>query len=240
MNEAKVTGVVLKAIDYKEKDKLITVFTVELGVISCVLKGVNQPKSKLKFAALPFCFAEFVLAEKNGFFTVTECSQIESFYNIVSNYNKSLLGFFMLELTCIIMRTNEPDEQWFLTLLNYLKELAFSETNQLVIGVKFILVSLSKYGYQLNFKSCNTCGLNFLGDVYLNLNTGELTCETCVGFNSVKLSKQEFAILKIINNTEVAKLQTVKVNDEIIKSVLSTLKNNLELRINHKIKSLFF
>lgn len=240
MNEVKVTGVVLKAIDYKEKDKLITVFTVELGVISCVLKGVNNAQAKLKFAALPFCFAEFVLAEKNGFFTVTECSQIESFYNIVSNYNKSLLGFFMLEVTSIIMRNNEPDEQWFLVLLNYLKELAFSETNQMVIGVKFILVALSKCGYELNFNNCNTCGLGFLGDVYLNLNTGELACETCIGFNSIKLSKQEFAILKIINNTNLNKLQTVKVNSEIVKSVLITLKNNLELRINHKIKSLFF
>ncbi len=240
MNEAKVTGIVLKAIDYKEKDKLITIFTVELGVISCVLKGVNNTNAKLKFAAMPFCFAEFVLAQKNGFFTVTECSQIESFYSIVSDYNKSLLGFFMLELTCIIMRQNEPDEQWFLILLNFLKELAFSEVNQILVACKFILVTLTRIGYGLNFNACNVCGLNFISDAFLNLNTGELVCETCFNSNSIKLTKQEFASLKIINNTELSKLKTIKINAEVLKSALLTLKNNLELRINHKIKSLFF
>lgn len=240
MKEVKIKGVVLKALDYKEKDKLITVFSLELGIISCVLKGVNSPNAKLKFAALPFCFAEFVLAEKNGFFTVTECSQIESFYNIISNYNSSLAGFFMLELTCIIMRQMEPNEQWFLVLLNYLKELAFSKANPKIIGISFMLTALKKCGYQLNFKTCDLCGLNFLGDVYLNLNTGELSCETCVGYSGVKLTKQEFAILKIIDNTMANKLATIKAEDAVLESIIVNLKNNLELRINHKIKSSFF
>ena len=240
MNEVKVTGLVLKAIDYKEKDKLITIFTVELGIISCVLKGVMGAKAKLKFASLPFCFAEFVLAEKNGFFTVTECSQIESFYNVVTDYNKSLFGFFMLELTCIIMRYNEPDEHWFVLLLNYLKELCYGKTNVYVLGAKFILETLKKCGYQIDTKVCDTCGLNFLGDVYLDFETGELKCETCYTPNSSKLSKQEFNSLKIIDSTEIEKLNTVKLNDLILQSLITNLKKNLEFRINHKIKSLLF
>ena len=238
MNEVKVTGIVLKAIDYREKDKLITIYSVELGLITAVLKGVNSAKAKLKFASLPFCLAEFVLAQRNGFFTVVEVSQIESFYNITSNYNKSLIGFLMLETTCIIIRSNDPDERWFILLLNYLKELAYGNANSYVLCVKFILETLAKYGYQIDTKICDTCGMQFLNDVYLDYDTGELKCETCFSANSQKLTKQEYAILKIIDNSQLQKLSTIKVDDSVSKSLLLTLKNNLELRANKKIKSL--
>ena len=67
-----VTAVVLNSIDYKEKDKLVKLFTAETGVISAVLKGVKSANSKLKFACQPFCFAEFELVKKGEFYTITQ------------------------------------------------------------------------------------------------------------------------------------------------------------------------
>ena len=78
MEQIKFKGIVLKSIDYKEKDKLLTIFSLELGKLTAVLKGVRQEKAKLKFAAMPFCFAEFVATNVNGYYTITECYQIES------------------------------------------------------------------------------------------------------------------------------------------------------------------
>ena len=51
MEELKVTAIVLSQADLKENDKLVTLFTLELGVIKAQLRGVKQAKSKfmLKF-----------------------------------------------------------------------------------------------------------------------------------------------------------------------------------------------
>ena len=49
MEELKVTGIVLGNIDYKENDKLVTIYSLELGVINAQLRGVKQAKSKLQF-----------------------------------------------------------------------------------------------------------------------------------------------------------------------------------------------
>lgn len=237
MEQIKFNGIVLKAVDYKDKDKLLTIFTLELGILTATLKGVNQDKAKLKFAAMPFCFAEFVATSKNGFYTITECTQIESFYNIISNYNKSIAGFLGLEISSIIIQ-NVPDELWFITLINYLKTLEFSNCNDYVAMIKFILTTLNKIGYGLSFDCCSECGLKFVGDVYINMEMGESECATCKSANSTKLTRQQFAVLNIINNTDFASLSSIKQKDEVYISILTVLKHNLQLRLGTVLKSL--
>ena len=61
MEDIEVTGIVLNSMPYKEKDKLIHIFTVELGTITGILKGIASPKAKLKFAGQAFCFGKFHL-----------------------------------------------------------------------------------------------------------------------------------------------------------------------------------
>lgn len=237
MEQIKFTGIVLRATDYKDKDKLLTIFSLELGKITATLKGVKQDKAKLKFAAMPFCFAEFVANNKNGFLTITECSQIESFYNTISNYSKSVAGFLMLEISCIIMQ-KQPDERWFLTLINFLKELEFGKTDASLLELKFMLETLNKVGYGLSFDCCSECGLKFVGDVYINLEMGELECSTCSTVNSKKLTRQQFAILKLINDTDLSKLSAVKQKETVLNELKQVLKQNLNLRLGTNIKSL--
>ena len=80
MEEFKVKGVVLASKDYKEKDILITLFTVELGKITAVLRGAKQSKAKLKYAGQPFCFADWILVKKGEYFYVTAVDLIDTFY----------------------------------------------------------------------------------------------------------------------------------------------------------------
>lgn len=238
MEQIKFKGIVLKSIDYKEKDKLLTIFSLELGKLTAVLKGVRQEKAKLKFAAMPFCFAEFVATNVNGYYTITECYQIESFYDIFSNYKKSVAGFLFLEISCIIMQKT-PDESWFLTLLNFLKELEFSKTDEKILEIKFLLTTLKKIGYALSFDYCAECGLKFMGEVHLNLETGELECSTCSNINSVKLTKQQFSVLKIIDLSSLNKLESIKQKEDVLNEIKQVLVKNLNLRLGVILKSVY-
>ena len=70
MDDIEITGIVLSSMPYKEKDKLIHIFSIELGLITGILKGVATPKSKLKFAGQPFCFGKFDLTRSHDFYLV--------------------------------------------------------------------------------------------------------------------------------------------------------------------------
>ena len=83
-----VNAVMLKAIDYGENDKILTLLTAENGKITAGIKGVKKASAKLRFAAQPFCFAEYVLSQKGDRFTVINAAECESFYDLRTDIGK--------------------------------------------------------------------------------------------------------------------------------------------------------
>ena len=63
MSETKVKAIVLGGIDYKEKDKLVNLFTLEKGIVTVVFKSVKSPNAKLKSAKEMFSFGDFIYVE---------------------------------------------------------------------------------------------------------------------------------------------------------------------------------
>ena len=59
-----VNAIVLKTVDYKDNDKILTLYSLEKGIITAGIKGVKKSGAKLKFASEPFAFCEYVLAQK--------------------------------------------------------------------------------------------------------------------------------------------------------------------------------
>lgn len=59
-------GLCIRTIDYKDNDKLITLYCAEKGKITATAKGVKSAKAKLKFCASPFCFGKYQLAAKTA------------------------------------------------------------------------------------------------------------------------------------------------------------------------------
>ena len=57
----KCNAVVIKTQDYKENDKLVWLYTDELGKITAVARGAKRSKSKLLAITLPFCYGEYLV-----------------------------------------------------------------------------------------------------------------------------------------------------------------------------------
>ncbi|MDE6000931.1 MAG: DNA repair protein RecO, partial [Clostridia bacterium] len=83
-----VNAVMLRSVDYNENDKILTLLTAERGKITAGIKGVKKAAAKLKFAAQPFCFAEYVLASRGDKYTVINAAESESFYDLRTDINK--------------------------------------------------------------------------------------------------------------------------------------------------------
>jgi DNA repair protein RecO (recombination protein O) len=63
MKEEKSEGIVLRSLDFKERQKIITVFTLESGVISLIFKSAAGSFVPL---TTPFCHAEFIYTKGRG------------------------------------------------------------------------------------------------------------------------------------------------------------------------------
>lgn len=237
MEEHKITGVVLTSIDYKEKDKLVEIFSAELGKITAVLKGCKGANAKLKFAFQPFCLAEFVVVKKGQYYSITNCYLIDSFFDLTKDYQAYSCGISMLEIVRLVVNQEEQEPKLLLLLINSLKAMTYDGYNHLIVLTKFILEVLKMIGYMLNFDTCSVCGGLFRNKVYLNLSTGALVCSSCMTLDSVELSKEEFNILKLINMSVKDNLKNLKFNEGKLKNTLKTLSKDLEFRFNRQLKS---
>lgn len=236
MEELTVTGIVLKAMPYKDKDKIIHIFTLELGVVSGILKGVASLNSKMKFAGQPFCFGKFDLVKSNDFYVVKGVDLIDTFFDITTDYDSFRFCNFMLEVCKNIMKPNIISESLFITLLKSLQAIVYNQVNIKLVVCKYILRVLEIIGYKLNFDNCDNCGMKFVGDIKFDEYAGTFRCSSCSG--GVVVSKQLFVSLKIISNTDFDRLNSIKLNDECLSAMLDLLVEDLSQRLNCKFTSL--
>lgn len=235
-----VKGIVLSSCDYKEKDKLVELFTVEQGKIVAVLKGCKAPNAKLKFAFQPFCFAEYTIIKVGKFYQITNASLIDSFFDLTADLDKYYLSNVMLEMTSVSVDNDEQNPQLFVLLANAIKYVCYDNINPYLVTLKFCNSLMDMLGYKINFAKCSSCGLPYTYKVYLNLDSGEFVCNACKTINSILVSNQSFAYIKIVNNTNFDRLNTIKIANEVAKECIIVVCKNLEHRLYKNIKSIKF
>ena len=59
-----VKGLVIRTVDIKETDRLITIFTEEKGAITALARGARSLKSQKMAATMQFCYSNFILYEQ--------------------------------------------------------------------------------------------------------------------------------------------------------------------------------
>ena len=58
-----VKGIIIKTVDYKDSDKIVTILTDNMGKISAKAQGARRKGSRLTAAVQPFTYCSFQLFE---------------------------------------------------------------------------------------------------------------------------------------------------------------------------------
>lgn len=178
--EIKINAINLKSVDYKDNDKMLTLYSPEKGIVGAGIRGVKKAGAKLAFAAQPFCFAEYVLNVNGERMTITGATEIESFYdlrkNLGSYYGACCISEFLLKCA-----DESGDERLFFLSLDAIKTLNFGKENAKKIVGKYLVDSLDVLGYKLTLGRCLNCKKEDFGGEYsyFDFEKGEIYCEDC-------------------------------------------------------------
>lgn len=177
--ELKVNALMLRAVDYNENDKILTLLTAEYGKITAGIKGVKKPNAKLRFSSQPFCFAEYVLAKRGDKFTVINCSECESFYDLRTDINKFYAASAALEAANVLSFEGGESSRLFYESVKTLGEMCAGDERHSLI--KFLLSALEFSGYAITAENCAVCGSYLLKAEKLRFDadTGAFTCFDC-------------------------------------------------------------
>ena len=173
--EIKTDAIVLKTIDYKDNDKLLTLFSPSLGKITAGIKGVKKPNAKLAFSAQPFCFAEYVLAQKGGRYTVTSAYLHESFFSLRTDLTRFYAACAAAEVCLAILYENESYEGLFIGFIECLKALSLAEGEVAEALITFMILALRESGYPLDLTFLETHGEIGQDGLWFDFSTGNFT-----------------------------------------------------------------
>lgn len=219
--DKKVTAVCCGAVDYKEADKIITLCSVEEGKISAVVKGCRKQNAKLRTSATPFCFGEYVLAQKGEYYTVIGCTPIEQFVSIVGDVERFYGGNVILDALRNACQEGDNIAPLIVVALKYLKNLAYENYDVTLTIISFLIDFFTECGYGLEFSCCKTCrNKNFIKK-YFSFSAGGVVCNICARRDDEPMSAEAWGLLKGIS--EGIALNVLKSAESVKREALSLL-----------------
>ncbi len=172
-------GIVLRRIDLGEKDRILTVYTRELGKLSAVAKGSRRPGSKLSGASEPFVHSKMMLASGRDLDILTQAEVKESFPNVRADISAIAHAVYFMELADRFTEDRQPNPDLFDTVLSALYVLE-SGTDPELTARYFELQMLGILGYAPQFDSCLRCGRTIGRErVAFSPALGGIACRNC-------------------------------------------------------------
>lgn len=182
MDGKKVTAVVTRAVPYNETDMILTLVSLEEGRLTATAKGCLKPKAKLRYAAEPMNFGEYMLTGRPDRLIVAECSQIESFTALTADIDKYYAAALVLEVLQKLSPESQPP--LFMHAVAALKGMAFDGVSAEEGITSFLFDALSDNGYDLDFSTCNSCKCMLEGDCAFSESEG-IVCLNCKGYDAI-------------------------------------------------------
>lgn len=220
MSLCRVEAIVLRARDLGEADKILTLFTRELGKVSAVAKGVRKIKSKNRGAVQPFSRTSIMLYQGRNLDTVTQCQLLEGFPNLRNDLERLSYAAYFAQLVDLMLPEREKNEDVFLLLLTtfYLLSYAgFQDGSLELVARQFEIKLIALLGYQPQLEQCVFCErpltaspLKFSGLL------GGVLCPSCQGndLGAQPISRGTIAIWKQLASMDVRKLHRLRLSLE--------------------------
>ena len=199
--QLEVKGLVIRSVDIKETDRLITIFTEEMGVVSALARGARSLKSRKMSSTMQFCYSSFILYKQGDKFWIKEASLIESFFDIRKSIEGLALANYITEVLSDVTIT-EPDNALLRLSLNSLYAIASGKYEIEKIKAVFEVRAASILGFMPDVISCRNCDEK-LGDFFFDIMDGSIECQKCKREAELKrelpLSPHESRIICILS-----------------------------------------
>jgi DNA repair protein RecO (recombination protein O) len=178
----KVRAVVLGSRPVGEADRVLRLFTRELGRVDAVVRGVRKTSSRWGGRLEPFTISDLMLYQGRSLYTVTQAQLVDVFRRLREHREALAAAAVVCEAAAGLFVEHEPEERVYALLRNTLRELdegieGPAVRAPLLLGA--LLKLLYEAGYLPVLDRCVACGG---GGRALGFSAarGGLVCEACL------------------------------------------------------------
>jgi DNA repair protein RecO (recombination protein O) len=174
-----VEAVVLRHNDWGEADRMLGLFTHELGKVRAVAKGVRKLRSRKAGHLEPFTRASLQLARGREILIVTQAETLDSFISLREDL--PLLGYtsYIIELLDRFTYEEGENASLYRLLVDTLTRLAAGHPPERVVHYYEVRL-LDLLGFRPQLFQCARCGKDIQAeDQYFSAELGGVVCASC-------------------------------------------------------------
>lgn len=172
-------ALVLRGVDYKESDKILTLLTSDMGKLTVSARGCRRRGSPIAAGCQLLCWSEMVLYEYQGRWAVKEANTERQFRGVRDDLEKLALACYLAEVTEVLAVEGLPSPELLSLILNSLHALEKLNKPHSLIKAAFELKAMCLAGYEPLLDGCTVCGAETPADPRFHLREGVLHCASC-------------------------------------------------------------
>lgn len=238
----KTAGIVLRQRKLGEADKILTLFTPNLGKLDAVAKGVRRPKSKLAGHVEPLTHSSFLLAQGRTLDVVTQAQGIDVFLPLREDLESMGRALYAVELVDRFTAERQESYPIFRLLLETLGRLAGRKDLDTVLRY-FEMRLLNHTGFRPQLERCVSCGGALEPETnYWSASGGGVLCPACVAGEPLvrPLSVNALKVLRLLQGASFAEVAKVAIPASLAAELERHLRDYLRYVLERDIRSADF
>ncbi len=238
MDSIELTGMIIKTSDVGESDRRVVILTKERGKISAFARGAKRPKSTLVSATRLFSFGTFTLVQGSNSYSLIKADISNYFEDITKDMEAMCYASYFCEFADYMTYENMESYEMLALLYLTMKALINDKIPNRLIKCIFELKSLVINGEYPQFFECVSCGKKEIHSISI-ARFGAL-CDTCreKSGDAFEVTHDVFYTLQFIISTEIQRLYTFSVTEDILQNIEFVMKRVLLKTIHTDFKSL--
>lgn len=236
-----VEALILRARDFGEADKILTIYTREEGKCQAIAKGVRKSTSRLRGGVQPLTHSRLLLYRGRTLDTVSQSENICAYAALRDDLVLLSAASYLAELLEAAVPEREPHEEIF--------QLGAASLGLLLAGdpelvVRFFeLRLLDLLGYRPMLSSCAVCDRPLEGGTFfLDPDAGGLVCRDCAveTHRLVRISPGTALTMERLLTTDDAGISRLKISPAARGEMDAGLGKYLEYHLDKKLKARAF
>ena len=169
-----LSGVILRAVDYKETDRILTVLTDQNGLMTVKAQGCRRKNSPLAAPTQLLVYSHMTLFEYRDYYSLKEATVQEQFLGVREDLSKLSLASYFAEVAQCVGVEGESNPELLSLVLNSLYALDKLNKPLELIRAALDFKCMAIAGYAPLLDACAVCGVPEPEEPRLNLQEGVL------------------------------------------------------------------
>ena len=209
----KVEAVVISHTDYGEADRILNLFTREMGKTRAIAKGVRKEHSRKAGHVEPFTCTTLMLAKGTSFWIVSQAETVDAFSPIRENLTKTAQAAYVIELLERFTSEGEVHVGLYRLVKDTLGRIA-SQSDAFQTLRYFEMRFLEMVGYRPELFHCVQCHAEIRAeDQFFSTTHGGVMCPKCgrIADNPMPVSLLTLKYMRHFQRSDFNDIQKLKV-----------------------------